>query len=86
MPRADTKSLEKRSRPLSFARQSASAERETLGDKGLLASRDVGEVFKHFRESQIAALDKRIPPDEWEIDDERVEFVRRNRDAFRTVK
>ncbi|MEX0702336.1 MAG: DUF4375 domain-containing protein [Planctomycetales bacterium] len=34
---------------------------------------------------KLAALDERIPEDEFCIDDERVEYVRKHRDAFRIV-
>jgi hypothetical protein len=34
----------------------------------------------------MAALDSRIPEEEWWIDEERVAYVRKNRDAFRGIK
>jgi hypothetical protein len=46
----------------------------------------IHEVFRHFSESDMATLDTRIPDDEWYIDEERVAYVRKNRDAFRGIK
>jgi len=60
-------------------------EREMLQKKGLLEQTTIGEVFRHFSESEMAALDSGIPEDEWWIDEERVEYVRKNRDAFRGI-
>jgi len=60
------------------------AERDTLKRKGLYTA-TIGRDFDHFRESRITALDDRIPQDDWEIDDQRVEYVRKHRDAFRKV-
>jgi hypothetical protein len=59
-------------------------EKAEHGKKGL---RDgaIAEVFGHFDESRMAALDERIVSDDWEIDGERVEYVRKNRDAFRGI-
>lgn len=59
-------------------------EQNELKQKGLFAG-TIGEVFAHFRQSRMAALDERIPEDEWEIDHERVAYVRKHRDAFRLV-
>ena len=61
-------------------------ERECLKRKGLLKDTTIHEVFRHFSESDMAALDSRIPEDEWWIDEERVAYVRKNRDAFRGIK
>jgi hypothetical protein len=44
------------------------------------------EVFRHFSESHKAALDTRIPYDEWSIDEESVACVRKNQDVFRGFK
>lgn len=60
-------------------------ERNDLQDKGLLHGAAVGDVFAHFSSSGMAALDARIPDDEWWIDDERVDYVRINREAFRAI-
>jgi hypothetical protein len=78
------------------ALQMLSNERDTLRRKGLdnfaLLYRTEGhdktyrEVFRHFRESDMAVLDTRIPDDEWWIDEERVAYARKNRDAFRGIK
>jgi hypothetical protein len=78
------------------ALQMLSNERDTLIRKGLndltLLQRTKGqdkaihEVFRHFSESDMAALDDRIPDDEWWIDEQRVAYVRKNRDAFRGIK
>jgi hypothetical protein len=78
------------------ALQMLSNERDTLMRKGLnditLLQRTEGqdkaiqEVFRHFTESDMAALDDRIPDDEWWIDEQRVAYVRKNRDAFRGIK
>jgi hypothetical protein len=73
------------------ALQMLSSERDTLKRKGLLMrkladDKAIHEVFSHFKESDMAALDSRIPEDEWWIDEERVAYVRKNRDAFRAVK
>ena len=78
------------------ALQMLSHERDTLMRKGLddpaLLQRTQGQqkaiqqVFRHFRESDMAALDGRIPDDEWWIDEQRVAYVRNNRDAFRGMK
>ena len=59
-------------------------ERDELERKGLFAA-TIGSVFDHFRESRMAALDDRIPEDEWWIDHERVAYVRKHRDAFRAL-
>ncbi|HEY2533848.1 MAG TPA: hypothetical protein VGJ20_38990, partial [Xanthobacteraceae bacterium] len=45
----------------------------------------IHDVFRHFSESDMAALDARIPEDEWYIDEERVAYVRMNRNAFRST-
>ncbi|MBI3854462.1 MAG: DUF4375 domain-containing protein [Planctomycetes bacterium] len=55
------------------------------GKKGLRHG-TIAEVFAHFDESRMSALDERIISRDWEIDDERVEYVRRNRDSFLQVK
>jgi len=68
------------------ALQMLSSERDILMRKGLLNDTTIREVFRHFSESDMAALDARIPDDEWEIDEERVAYVRKNRDAFRGIK
>lgn len=78
------------------ALQMLSNERDTLMRKGLndaaLLQRTKGqdeairEVFRHFSESDMTALDDRIPDDEWWIDEQRVAYVRKNRDAFRGIK
>jgi len=61
-------------------------EREDLKEKRLLDGTTIGELFAHFSESRMIELDKRIPEDEWWIDDERIEYVRKNKDAFREVQ
>ena len=68
------------------ALQMLNPERGTLSRKGLLADTTIHEVFRHFSESDMAALDSRIPEDEWWIDEERVAYVRRNREAFLGIK
>ena len=68
------------------ALQMLSNERDTLMRKGLLNDTTIHEVFRHFSESDMAALDTRIPEDEWWSDEERVAYVRENRDAFRGIK
>jgi hypothetical protein len=68
------------------ALQMLSKERDTLRRKGLLnAPMIIHKVFRHFSESDMATLDARIPEDEWWIDEERVAYVRKNRDAFRGI-
>jgi hypothetical protein len=62
-----------------------SAERDTLHRKGLLKDTTIHDVFRHFSESEMAALDRRIPEEEWWIDEERVAYVRENRNAFRGI-
>jgi hypothetical protein len=59
-------------------------EKAELDGKGL---RDgtIAEVFEHFDQSRMSALDKRIVSEDWEVDEERVEYVRKNRDAFRGI-
>ncbi|MCE9556111.1 MAG: DMP19 family protein [Planctomycetes bacterium] len=61
-------------------------ERDTLKCKGLLEGSTIEQVFEHFSESTMASFDSRIPEDEWWIDELRVEYVRKNRDAFRGIK
>jgi hypothetical protein len=63
-----------------------SNEREILMPKGLLYDTTIHEVFRHFSESDMAVFDTRIPDDEWWIDEERVAYVRKIRDAFRGIK
>jgi len=61
-------------------------ERKVSENKGLLNGAAIGDVFSHFNESSMAVLDTRIPEDEWWIDDERVDYVRNNKDAFRQIR
>ena len=68
------------------ALQMLSDERDTLQRKGLLKDTTIHEVFRHFSESDMAALDSRIPEDEWWIDEERVAYVRKNRNDFHGIK
>lgn len=68
------------------ALQMLSKERETLQRKGLLDGTTIEHVFNHFSDSDMVSFDSRIPEDEWWIDEERVEYVRKNRDAFRGIK
>jgi len=68
------------------ALQMLSSERDILMRKGLLNDTTIHEVFRHFSESDMAVLDTRIPDHEWWIDEERVAYVRKNRDAFRGIK
>jgi Domain of unknown function (DUF4375) len=68
------------------ALQMLSNERDTLMRKGLNDKATIHEVFRHFSESDMSALDDRIPDDEWWIDEQRVAYVRKNRDAFRGIK
>ena len=68
------------------ALQMLSNERDTLMRKDLLNDTTIHEVFRHFSESDMKVLDTRIPEDEWEIDEERVAYVRKNRHAFRGIK
>ena len=68
------------------ALQMLSNERDTLMRKGLIDFALLDEVFRHFSESDMEALDSRIPDDEWWIDEQRVAYVRKNRDAFRGIK
>lgn len=60
------------------------SERQVVERKGLLRAK-IGDVFAHFRESRMAALDVQIPDAEWWIDDERVAFVRSHRETFRGI-
>jgi hypothetical protein len=46
----------------------------------------IADVFEHFDSSRMSALDDRIVGDDWYVDDERVNYVRRNREAFQQVK
>jgi hypothetical protein len=46
----------------------------------------IAEVFDHFDGSPMATLDERIVSEDWEVDEERVEYVRQNRDAFRRIE
>ena len=70
------------------ALQMLSKERDTLKRKGLAKPADttIHDVFRHFSESDMAALDSRIPEEEWWIDEERVAYVRRNQDDLRGIK
>jgi Domain of unknown function (DUF4375) len=68
------------------AREMLSTERESLRRKGLLGAPNLHAISRHFSESDMNALDARIPGDEWWIDEERVAYVRKNRDAFRGIK
>jgi hypothetical protein len=68
------------------ALQMLSNERDSLRRKGLLNKPTLHGLSRHFKESDIATLDARIPADEWWIDEERVAYVRKNRDAFRGIK
>ena len=68
------------------AQQLLPEELSTLRDKGLLNETTIEEVFEHFRESEMAALDDKIPKDEWWIDNERVDYVRKHRGFFRSVR
>ena len=68
------------------ALQMLSNERDTLMRNGLLNDTTIHEVFRHFSETDMAALDSRIPENEWWIDEERVAYVRKNRGAFRGIK
>ncbi len=61
------------------------AEHDTLSRKGLLSDTTIHDVFRHFSESDMVALDSNIPEDEWWIDEERVAYVRNNRDSFRGI-
>jgi len=63
-----------------------SDERDALERKGLLKASTIHDVFRHFSESDMAALDSRIPEDEWWIDEERVAYVRKNRIDFRGIR
>ena len=65
------------------ALQMLTEEHEALKEKGLLNRPAIHEVFQHFSASAMSLLDDRIPDDEWWIDDERVEYVRKHRDSFR---
>jgi hypothetical protein len=78
------------------APQMLSNERDILMRKGIdgfaLLYRTQGhdktfhEVFRQFSESDMAALDARIPGDEWWIDEQRVAYVRKIRNAFRDIE
>ena len=63
-----------------------SDERDALERKGLLKDSTIHDVFRHFSESDMAALDSRIPEDEWWIDEERVAYVRKNRIDFKGIR
>jgi hypothetical protein len=65
--------------------------RKGLNDPALLQrtkghDEAIREIFRHYSESDMTALDSRIPDDEWWIDEQRVAYVRKNRDAFRGIK
>lgn len=62
------------------------AELAVLQQKGLLDEASIARVFEHFQGSELAALDARIPAEEWWIDDQRVAYVRRHVGAFRGVR
>ena len=61
------------------------AELLSLNQNGLLDGTTIERLFAHFRKSEMAALDVRIPEDEWWIDDERVDYVRKHHEAFRKI-
>lgn len=61
------------------------AERADLARKGLLSSPTIAQLFDHFTESRLDALNARLEDVKWEADEERVAYVRANRDAFRRV-
>ncbi|MDB5974705.1 MAG: hypothetical protein JWR07_1465 [Nevskia sp.] len=61
-----------------------SAERVDLERKGLFSG-TIATVFKHFRESRMSTFDDKLDGLEWEIDEERVAYVRGHRDAFETM-
>jgi hypothetical protein len=59
-------------------------ERQELKRRGLFSA-GIGRVFEHFQTSRMAALDQRIVEADWYIDEERVAYVRRNRESFVAV-
>jgi hypothetical protein len=67
------------------ARRLLPAELALLDAKRLRDGATIEEVFRHFDESALAALDQQIPEDEWWIDDERIEYARRHQSSFRKV-
>jgi hypothetical protein len=73
-------------RLISDALKMLKSEQRALKRKGLRDKPTLEGVFGHFKESQMAALDDRIPEDEWSIDRDRVAYVRRHRDAFRELR
>lgn len=60
-------------------------EQEELKKKSLIPSNSIEEVFSHFKESQMAALDKEISDEDWWIDEMRIEFVRDHRGVFQNI-
>lgn len=59
-------------------------ERAELERKNLLSA-TIDKVFDHFNESRMAAFDAKIREMPWEIDAERVAYVRKHRDVFRSL-
>jgi hypothetical protein len=54
--------------------------RETTFD-----AEEIGELFEQFSESKLALLDDRMDGTGWEADEQRLRYVRENRQAFRDI-
>jgi hypothetical protein len=52
--------------------------------KGFTGSESLQDVFDHFKESVMAALDKRVPEEFW-VDDKLQELVQQNRKDFESI-
>lgn len=46
---------------------------------------EIGDLFQQFSESRLARLNERLGGIEWEADAKRLQYVRDNRQAFRSV-
>jgi hypothetical protein len=53
---------------------------------GAFDAQAIGQLFAQFRESELAKLDQELDEADWWADEVRLAYVRRNRDAFRSVE
>ena len=61
------------------------AERRQLAGRGLFAA-TIGRVFDHFKTSDMRPFDGRIEDVDWWTDQQRMDYVRRQREAFAAVR
>lgn len=60
-------------------------EQSELEQKGLFSA-TIGDVFAHFKESRMSALDRKLHSVEWEVDEAWAAFARQHRDAFQSTR